>query len=151
MFIPVEVDHKNIRLIDIDQIESSPLTNMVDIEVQDDNSFCLADGLISHNSARNSIQSARGKNKHIGSFSLRGKPSNVYDEDIKDIIKPRKNGDLSEFANMMVVTGLQFGEVAKAESDGEWILAKVDGEEILLNVNDFITINGKNIKISTMI
>jgi len=61
-------------------------------------------------SARNSIQSARGKNRHIGSFSLRGKPTNVYDEDIKELIKPRKSGELSEFANMMVVTGLQFGE-----------------------------------------
>lgn len=60
-------------------------------------------------SARNSIQSARGKNPHIGSFSLRGKPLNVYDCDTKEIIEPRKNGDLPELANIMVVTGLQFG------------------------------------------
>jgi DNA topoisomerase-2 len=61
-------------------------------------------------SARNSIQSARGKNKLIGSFSLRGKPLNVYDTETKEILAPRKNGDMSEFANVMVVTGLQFGE-----------------------------------------
>lgn len=60
-------------------------------------------------SARSSIQIARGKNQLIGSFSLRGKPVNVFDAEIKDIIAPRKNGELSEFANMMVVTGLQFG------------------------------------------
>ncbi len=55
-------------------------------------------------SARNSIQSARGKNQLIGSFSLRGKPMNVYDAEIKDVIGNR------EFANILTVTGLQLGE-----------------------------------------
>lgn len=62
-------------------------------------------------SARSSIQNARGKNQLIGSFSLRGKPLNVYDCETKEIIEPRKNGDLPELANIMVVTGLKFGEV----------------------------------------
>ena len=60
-------------------------------------------------SARSSIQNARGKNQLIGSFSLRGKPLNVYDCETKEIIEPRKNGDLPELANIMVATGLQFG------------------------------------------
>jgi len=55
-------------------------------------------------SARKSIQSARGKDKFIGSFSLRGKPLNVYDCEIKDVI-----GN-NEFANMLAITGLQLGE-----------------------------------------
>lgn len=55
-------------------------------------------------SARNSIQSARGKNQLIGSFSLRGKPMNVYDCEIKDVIANR------EFANILTITGLQLGE-----------------------------------------
>lgn len=55
-------------------------------------------------SARNSIQSARGKNKLIGSFSLRGKPLNVYDAETKDVIAN------TEFANMLAITGLQLGE-----------------------------------------
>ena len=55
-------------------------------------------------SARNAIQSARGKNKYIGSFSLRGKPLNVYDAEIKDVIAN------TEFANMLAITGLQLGE-----------------------------------------
>jgi DNA topoisomerase-2 len=55
-------------------------------------------------SARNSIQSARGKNKYIGSFSLRGKPLNVYDAEIKEVIAN------NEIANMLTVTGLQIGE-----------------------------------------
>jgi DNA gyrase/topoisomerase IV subunit B len=62
-------------------------------------------------SARLSIQSARGKNKHIGSFSLRGKPLNVYDAEAKDVI-----GN-AEFANMLIVTGLQLGEAVKSTKD----------------------------------
>lgn len=59
-------------------------------------------------SARNSIQSARGKNQLIGSFSLRGKPMNVYDADTKDVI-----GN-NEFANILTVTGLQLGEEVRS-------------------------------------
>lgn len=55
-------------------------------------------------SARNAIQAARGKNRLIGSFSLRGKPLNVYDCEIKDVIAN------NEFANMLAITGLQLGE-----------------------------------------
>lgn len=55
-------------------------------------------------SARLSIQSARGKNTLIGSFSLRGKPLSVYDADTKEVIANR------EFANILAATGLQLGE-----------------------------------------
>ena len=55
-------------------------------------------------SARLSIQSARGKNPYIGSFSLRGKPLNTYGAEIKDVVSNQ------EFANMLVATGLQLGE-----------------------------------------
>jgi DNA topoisomerase-2 len=55
-------------------------------------------------SARNSIQSARGKIPYIGSFSLRGKPLNVYDAEIKEVIAN------NEFANILAITGLQLGE-----------------------------------------
>jgi DNA topoisomerase-2 len=67
-------------------------------------------------SARASIQSARGKNQHIGSYSLRGKPKNVFEEEPKNIIAPRKNkktgeatGELPELANVMLILGLEFG------------------------------------------
>ena len=102
-------------------------------------------------SARNSIQSAGGKNQYIGSFSLRGKPSNVYDEDLKEIIKPRKNGELSEFANMMVVLGLQFGVKVTGQEDGEWVMANIDGKDLLMNSNDLIQVDGKTVKVSDLL
>lgn len=113
MFEPIssEFDTTGMRLVGITQHEDVGMFNTVDIEVEDDNSFTLANGVISHNSARLSIQSARGKNKHIGSFSLRGKPLNVYDAEAKDVISN------AEFANMLIVTGLQLGEKVKSVRD----------------------------------
>ncbi len=111
MFDPIEcIDLRHIRLVDITSVEQGGLKNMVDVEIKNDHTFCLADGIMSHNSARNSIQSARGKNKYIGSFSLRGKPLSVYDADIKDVIANR------EFANILTITGLQLGEPVRSKT-----------------------------------
>lgn len=145
MFEPVEIDTRLIRLVDISSIENAGLMNMVDISVEDDKSFCLADGIISHNSARSSIQAARGKNKLIGSFSLRGKPLNVYDAEIKDVIAN------TEFANMLAITGLQLGEEVKTDPDGKWHILEIDGKDVLVNENDFVKIDGEYIKVTNLI
>lgn len=139
------LDHRLIKLIDIENIEDAGYMNMVDISVEEDQSFCLADGVISHNSARSSIQAARGKNKLIGSFSLRGKPLNVYDAEIKDVIAN------TEFANMLAVTGLQLGEKVEAEADGNWHIIEIDGKDVLVNENDFVKINGDFVKVKSLI
>jgi DNA topoisomerase II len=96
-------------------------------------------------SARLSIQSARGKNPYIGSFSLRGKPLNVYDAEIKDVIAN------NEFANILTITGLQLGEKVVAEKDGEWLLVELDGVDTLVNENDWVNISGKFCKVSEFI
>lgn len=133
------------RLVKINAVDFVGLANTVDIEVEDDNSFTLSNGLISHNSARSSIQAARGKNKLIGSFSLRGKPLNVYDAEIKDVIAN------TEFANMLAVTGLQLGEKVEAEADGNWHIIEIDGKDVLVNENDFVKINGDFVKVKSLI
>lgn len=138
-------DMRLIKFVDIDKIEEVGLVNMVDIEVEDDHTFCLADGIVSHNSARNSIQSARGKNRLIGSFSLRGKPLNVFDAEVKDVIAN------SEFANMLTITGLQLGEEVKADPDGEWVTIDLNGKEFLVNSNDTIKDGDKLIKIKDLL
>jgi len=73
----------------------------------------LAEG----DSARKSIQAARGKNPYIGSFSLRGKPLNVMDADIKDILGNE------EIKNMLIITGLEIGK--KVESLTELRFGKI--------------------------
>lgn len=102
------LDLRHLKLVDIDSVQLGEHRNMVDVEIKEDHTFCLADGIISHNSARNSIQSARGKNQLIGSFSLRGKPMNVYDAATAEVIANR------EFANILTVTGLQLGEKVRS-------------------------------------
>lgn len=67
----------------------------------------LAEG----DSARKAIQSARGKNPYIGSFSLRGKPLNVMDAELKDILSN------AEIKSMLTITGLEFGKEVKSKYD----------------------------------
>lgn len=106
------------------------------IEKRDRVSCALA--LCEGDSARASIQAARGKNPHIGSFSLRGKPLSVFDADVKDVISN------VEFANILTITGLQLGEpvVATPVEDGEWLEIELDGKKMIVNENDEIQIGG---------
>ena len=60
----------------------------------------LAEG----DAARKSIQGARGKNPYIGSFSLRGKPLNVMDADVKTILAN------DEIKNLLTILGLELGK-----------------------------------------
>ena len=93
----------------------------------------LAEG----DSARLSIQSARGKNPYIGSFSLRGKPLNIQDTELKDIITN------AEIRNILTITGLEFGKKVESINDlrfGKIVAmtdADLDGQHIfglLLNI-----------------
>lgn len=62
-------------------------------------------------SARKSIQEARGKNPFIGSFALKGKPLNITDCERKDILEN------AEIKNILLVTGLKIGVEVKAVRD----------------------------------
>lgn len=62
-------------------------------------------------SARSSIQNARGKNPYIGSFALKGKPLNVMDADVKDIIAN------TEIKNILTITGLELGKPVERLED----------------------------------
>ena len=63
-------------------------------------SLFLTEGL----SAKNSIISARGKDKTIGCYALKGKNLNVYDAKMSDVI------DNKEIMDILTITGLIFGE-----------------------------------------
>jgi DNA gyrase/topoisomerase IV subunit B len=72
-------------------------------------------------SARKSIQEARGKNPYIGSFALKGKPLNVMDVDMFKILGGKKNGaeadGNSEIQNILKITGLKIGVPVKSVKD----------------------------------
>lgn len=98
-----------IQLVDIESItESDYQTNLVDIEVEEDNSFCLSSGIVSHNSAASSILSARSNN--MGCYPLKGKPINALAATTKELM------DNKEFTEMMTILGLKIGEKVTSTS-----------------------------------
>jgi DNA gyrase subunit B/topoisomerase-4 subunit B len=80
---------------------------MVDITVDEDNSFMLSNGIISHNSAIGNFRTHRDDN--MGAFALRGKFINCMD------ISIQKLSNNTEAVNVMAAMGLKFGQ--KAEKD----------------------------------
>lgn len=118
----IQIDPRTVQLVSIDSVEHIGMTSMVDITVDEDESFIFSDGLISHNSARKSIHEARGKNPYIGSFALKGKPLNVMDVDLKKVIgegkkeRGEKDGN-DEIKNIMKITGLKIGVPVKSVKD----------------------------------
>ena len=101
---------KLIKFVDIlDVSESEHMINMVDIEVEDDHSFCLSNGVVSHNSAGCAVLSAR--TEMIGCYPLKGKPINVMGASQKDILANK------EFVELMLVTGLKIGHRVESIDD----------------------------------
>lgn len=96
-----------LELIDIEEIEfTEEYDNMVDIQIDIDESFCLSNGIISHNSALSTCLSGfsvTGK-KYFGAFPLRGKPLNVRGEGLTKI---KEN---EEIKNIVSALGLKFGK-----------------------------------------
>lgn len=71
-------------LDEIDSIEDIGYQECVDIEVADDHSFTLSNGLISHNSAKQGLSDGLGR-AEVGYFSTRGVPLNTYEVPVQKI------------------------------------------------------------------
>jgi len=84
------------QLIDIDEIiDEGEVLNMVDIEVEEDNSFSFSYGLIAHNSARGSILQKRNS-KSDGVYSLKGKVKNA-----RTILDLASNAEIVDLMNIL--------------------------------------------------
>lgn len=81
--------------------------NMVDIEVEEDSSFVLASGLVSHNSAKGGFRKYRDPQTQAA-FPIRGKFKNVTR--LKTPADIMKN---EEAKNLMAAIGLKIGERAE--------------------------------------
>lgn len=80
------LDKLMLSLEEIETIDiSDEYENMVDIQVEEDESFLLANGIVSHNSATAGLQPVFGR-QGIGYFSLRGKPLNTFDTKIMKMV-----------------------------------------------------------------
>lgn len=96
-----------LELEDILDIEiTEEYVNMVDISVEEDFSFLLSNGLVSHNSASVSFRKYRDITTQ-GAFSLRGKFINAAE------ITTQKLVDNNEVVNLMAALGLKLGQKIK--------------------------------------
>lgn len=130
------------RLVDISDYEEVPqLNNMFDIMVEDDRSFTLDCGVISHNSAIGSLLKVRNPQK-IGGYPLRGKPLNVRGMKPLDILKNK------EIFELLSIIGLEIGKPATTL---DLFKIELDGIEYIVGKNDTIVHNGKEIKVSTLL
>jgi DNA topoisomerase-2 len=87
-----------LELVDIQNIEfTEEYKNMVDIAIEDDESFILANGIISHNSAAGSVKQARDSEIE-GVYALKGK--------IKNTKKLRDLAENKEILEIMSILGI---------------------------------------------
>jgi DNA gyrase/topoisomerase IV subunit B len=124
------IDEKLFLLEDIDIIKEIGKCNMVDIQVLEDESFVLSNGIVSHNSAKSMIGSVRDPEIH-GSLPLRGKIMNVRGESNKDIIGNQIIADIMQSLGIQIGVkairkDLRYGKVylsADQDPDGANITA----------------------------
>ena len=120
-----------LELIEIeDVIHTEEYTNMVDISVEEDESFLLSNGIISHNSAISAVRKFRDSNI-FGAFPLRGKFINALEMTPKDILLNEEAKNLIASLNISIGekvdnSQLRYGKIylyTDADSDGNAISA----------------------------
>jgi DNA topoisomerase-2 len=102
--------------------------NMVDIQIADDQSFVLDNGIVSHNSAMGFLLKVRDP-KTIGGFPLRGVVMNVFDKKPAEVLKNKELSELIAVLNLDIndpdsVDNMDYAKVATladADHDGNHI------------------------------
>jgi DNA gyrase/topoisomerase IV subunit B len=116
-----------LELVDIEDIQlTEEYKNMIDISVEDDETFVLENGLVSHNSASSAFRKYRDPRTQ-GAFPLRGKFINVSD------LSPLKVVKNKEVTALLSAVGLKLGEEAKDLRYGKILIysdADPDGDSI---------------------
>lgn len=130
-----------IQLVDIDSITPAGTENVVDIQVQDDESYTLANGMVMHNSASGGILAVRTPAIH-GVLPLRGKILNVKS---KKSITGKKSQlyNSQALADIMGALGLVIGKKANRDElrYGTVMIATdsdADGANIQALINNFL-------------
>lgn len=100
------IENLHIELVDIDKIEDVGYINTIDLAVEVDETYCINDGIISHNSARGTVLTGLSEvnRDYWGVFPLKGRPLNVRDVPVSKIINN------SEISNMIKIIGLVPGK-----------------------------------------
>lgn len=92
-------------------------------------------------SARTAIVSGRNP-KTMGALALRGKPQNANSVNLKKLMgvaeSSEKKTEATEFANILIATGLMVGKKVDRLPDSEWVYIELDGKQVLVNENDLV-------------
>ena len=120
----MEVDNELFEILyeleGIELVENINATNnMVDISVSGTKTFLLETGILSHNSAANSVSKILGRDGN-GFFAMFGVPLNAYDSNIATIIKSKK---MIELKNIL---GLEFGTTTQNKINFKEIIITTD-------------------------
>lgn len=107
------------ELVDIEEIEKEGYKNMIDISVEGNQTYILGNGILSHNSAANSISKIIGRQGN-GFYAMFGVPPNAYDMDLKEIISSKKMTDLQQ------ILGLQFSKTTQDNINFKNIIITTD-------------------------
>jgi DNA topoisomerase II len=102
----LEINDLHIELVDIDSVENIGFINTIDLSIEIDETFCVNDGIITHNSAKETAVaglSAVGRD-YYGVFPLKGKPLNVRD------VTASKIADNDEITKIIQILGLVPGK-----------------------------------------
>lgn len=118
---------------EIEEIEEIGYQNCVDIEVEEDSSFTLSNGVISHNSASGSISAVLGR-ENMGYIALRGIPLSCYSKTQLDVLKNNEMKLITDVLNI----DLNPKELPESEN---WFNIEIDSKKVSVNENDDILIN----------
>ena len=132
----MQLNHKLIQLVDIISITPSVHHNMVDITVEDDESFILSSGIISHNSAKSQICEVRDP-ETMAAYALTGKFNNIRG------CTPAQVAKMPKVLDLLKVIGLVPGKKAIRSNlnYGKLIIstdADYDGGDIFANTVNLI-------------
>jgi len=106
---------------DIIEIEEDGYYNACDISVSENETFLLESGIVSHNSASNSISSILGR-QGLGYYAMFGVPPNAYDMNMSKIIKSDKLKALQK------IIGLKYSETTQRDLNFKNIIIATDAD-----------------------
>lgn len=133
-------------LVEIEDYEviENDMFNMVDITVEDDETFCFADGIISHNSALSSFLPSRDPSKHAG-YALRGKVMNTHGMKREEVALNK------ELAELLSIIGLDLYSTQINEDPKDLFELEYEGESFIVAYNDsIITKSGKQLRVNEL-
>jgi hypothetical protein len=131
------IDKTLFQLEEITEYEELPyLHNMIDLMIEDDETFCLSDGTISHNSAVSGFLAARNPVSD-GSYALRGKILNTNG------IKKEEIAHNKELADLMGIIGLDLYSNSINEDPQHLYEISIDNQNFIVSIDDEILLNNK--------